>query len=185
MQVSLSCRVQGVRHGEVVRLPGGVEVEVVGMEHRVPTVGFVVWKASRRLRAEFQGLSSEEIKALRAEGTAVVEQTRVAEFAYSGDTVAASVLGSPSMLAANLLVCECTYVPDAPGAEAAKETAERARARGHVGGADAGRIVEASRGAVVFMHFSARHSVAAIQRGLGHVVPEREGHRVWAWSGPK
>lgn len=176
---------QGVRDGEVISLSGGLEVEVVAMEHRVPTVGFVVWKAERRLRPEFRGLSRADIREKRAAGVEVADRTRVAEFAYSGDTVASSVLGSPSLLAANLLVCECTYVPEAPGAAAAEESAARARSRGHVGGADAGRIVEASRGAVVFMHFSARHSVGAIRQGLAHVIPDREWHRVWAWSGPK
>lgn len=72
---------------EVV-LPSNLVVKAIPTVHRVPSLGFVVYKRKRRLRSDLVGLGGKEIAERRKSGEEVTEDTLTPEIAYTGDTTA-------------------------------------------------------------------------------------------------
>uniref|UniRef100_A0A6U2FDP2 Uncharacterized protein n=1 Tax=Chlamydomonas euryale TaxID=1486919 RepID=A0A6U2FDP2_9CHLO len=70
-------------------LPSGFVCRPFATTHTVPSQGYVLYSQRKRLRAELQGRSQEEIRDARLAGQDVTEQFEVPEVAFTGDTTAA------------------------------------------------------------------------------------------------
>lgn len=99
----------GVKPGFRRNLGGGYYVECVATEHRVPSVGYLLFKDVSRIKPEYVGLSREE-KAELGKQKMLNERVRELQLSYSGDTTARGL--DPRIFAAKLAIVECTFVED-------------------------------------------------------------------------
>eukprot|EP00743_Colponemidia_sp_Colp-15_P004418 GILK01004764.1.p1 GENE.GILK01004764.1~~GILK01004764.1.p1 ORF type:complete len:344 (-),score=34.58 GILK01004764.1:145-1176(-) len=144
--------------------------------HRVPSQGYLVTSRRKRLKPEYQGSTKQETQALvmaaKAAKVECVEEVSVAEIAYTGDTMLESVLANEEVLNARLLIMEVTYLEsERPVAQAHKY--------GHV---HLDEVIEHAdkfkNEYLLFTHFSARYSAAAIVDILDRRLPPSLKSRV-------
>lgn len=168
----LACTLVGVGPGERFSLGGNRWAEPFRSPHRVVCQGYALGTTRAKLRPEHQGLSGPELQALRATGAALTERVDVVEVAFTGDTTIEVVERIEAVRTARLLVMEVTFVgDDVPPA--------KAHAKGHVHLDDvAARADLFQNEALLFTHFSARYSPAAIRRELDRRLPRHLRERV-------
>jgi len=150
--------------GDRLRVAADLEVEAFAAHHVVPSLGFHLVRARRRLRERFRDLPGPELAALKRGGTAI-EETLVEDWvSYCGDTAATVLDAEPRLLASRILILECTFLAAGHG--------DRARKFGHVHLDD---LVERrdrfANEHLVLCHLSRRHSAAE----LGRAVAEKLG----------
>nr|QBK87355.1 MAG: beta-lactamase superfamily domain protein [Marseillevirus LCMAC201] len=95
------------------------------MTHSIPSYGYTVISQTPKLKTEYIGLPSKEIKKLRKNNTDIFYTKRVIEIAYTGDTTIDGVLSEPYFLNAEVLLIECTIIDD-------QINREETRRRGHI-----------------------------------------------------
>ena len=96
------------------RLPLGrdLSVEVFGTAHRIPCSAYGVWRETRKLKAEFVGMSGVEIAGLKQRGVAITDVTSTLVFAYTGDTTMDLFDTFPVLYTAQTLAMELTFFQD-------------------------------------------------------------------------
>src|SRR5688500_5332670 len=82
----LPCRLVGVQPGDEIELSRELAVSVAATRHTVPAVGYIVWERRKKLKAEYQNLTGDEIRDIRLSGVEVSEERRLPLVAYTGDT---------------------------------------------------------------------------------------------------
>ncbi len=93
--------------------------------HPVPSNGYQVVRAKKRLRAEHIGRPGPELADMKRRGLVIEEIVEHAVLAVTGDTLVEVVEKQPHILEADTLVLECTFL------DGRKQLAD-ARAGGHV-----------------------------------------------------
>ena len=93
--------------------------------HPVPSNGYQVVRAKKRLRAEHVGRPGHELADLKRKGIVIEEVIEHALLAVTGDTLVEVVEKQPHLLDVDTLVLECTFL------DGRKQLAD-ARAGGHV-----------------------------------------------------
>lgn len=110
----------GMEPGDEVALRPDLLVRAVRTFHPVPSLAYLLVRRVAKLRPELHGLPGPEIAALRRAGEAInVLEDRI-EVAYATDTLISVVDHSPELLAARVLVMECTFLDDRKSLEAAR-----------------------------------------------------------------
>jgi len=102
-------RLEGAREGFLHRLRGDVDLEFFRTDHWVETVGVVLGWRRRRLRPDLAGLEQEEIVRRRHEGEEVTVEERRSLLAYAADTGPGVLARRPDLLAAEVLLLECSF----------------------------------------------------------------------------
>ncbi|DBA04102.1 TPA: hypothetical protein N0F65_009449 [Lagenidium giganteum] len=154
-------------HMEVAISPHWV-VKAVPTCHRVPSLGYVLYRKKSVLRREFVGKPTAEIRQLRQDGVDVMETLMTPEIAYTGDTTIDVFKAEDNDLTrAQVLITEATYVSD-------WKTSDHAHERGHI---HLNQIVEHSHlfkdvKALVLMHFSAKYSPREVRKHADEVLNE-------------
>lgn len=167
-------RMQGgeIRH-EIVPLAVGEELDLgdrlsvrpFPTDHSIPSQGYALVRRRDKLKAEHRGLPGAEIARLRRQGVEVTDQVEVVEVAYPGDTRASVLDDVPLLTQARLLIMEATFVGE-------ELTQKFAAGRGHTHILDhADRAERYENDAVLFVHFSMRHSDADVHAALA-ALPE-------------
>ncbi|MCH2114596.1 MAG: MBL fold metallo-hydrolase [Pirellulales bacterium] len=106
----MPCQLKPLNAGDELELSRELVVTVSAMKHSVPALGFVVWDRRRKLKAEYHGLSGDQVRDLRLAGTEVTTEQRSPLLAYAGDTAPAGLDNCPDMYRAKVLICEMTFV---------------------------------------------------------------------------
>ncbi|KAG1658432.1 hypothetical protein FOA52_009853 [Chlamydomonas sp. UWO 241] len=75
--------------GQEMQLPSGFVVRPFATTHTVTSQGYVIYSQRKRLCADLQGSSQEEIRDARLAGREVTEVFEVPEVAFTGDTTSA------------------------------------------------------------------------------------------------
>jgi ribonuclease Z len=114
-----------VRPGGSYPLGRDVELRPFRTYHVVPSVGYAVVRVTRKLLPEYQGLPGPELARLKRAGTDITAAHERTLLAVTGDTLVEVVDKQPHILAADTLVCECTFLD-------ARKPYAAARAGGHV-----------------------------------------------------
>ena len=155
--------------GEIYRVRADLTVRPFRTRHRVVSQGYLMERHKKRLADEYQGLSGDEIRELREEGTEVTVAATSLALAVTGDTCLDAVLASPEVLGAERLVLECTFMDD-------RIDVEGARSRGHVHLHEIAEAAEAglfTGKALLLNHVSPRHSkTEALKQMKKHLPPE-------------
>jgi len=98
-----------VTDGDQRPLRPDVELDFFATDHWVPTLGCrVIWR-TQRLLAELAGLTGEEIAQRRRAGLPVTDERRVDLLAYCADSGPGLFATCPEVLAAEVLLVECSF----------------------------------------------------------------------------
>jgi ribonuclease Z len=171
----MPCELLPVKPGDEIELSREHVVTVSATTHTVPSMGFVVWERRRKLKAEFQSLSGDQIRDLRLGGTDVTEERRIPRFAYLGDSSPAGLDNCPAMYEAQVLVMEITFV-------APSHRKDKIHKFGHIHLDD---IVERrdrfKNELVIASHFSTRYQSRRIKELVERSLPDMLEQRLQLW----
>jgi ribonuclease Z len=121
----------GLRPGDTVplrRLKGPVEITATAFRciHNVPSIGYVFYAATPKLRPEYRGLPGPELRELRLSGRELTAPHKVPVFAFLGDGTAETLAAGPEWLkdGVKVVITECSflYPEHRPVAERTKHT---------------------------------------------------------------
>jgi ribonuclease Z len=102
------------RPGEEIRFrQGGTEyvVRTLRMEHRIPCLGYSIFKMRSQLKDEYIGMPGREIGRLRKEGVDVTVSYEEPLICFLGDTTAAVFSHHPEILSQHkVIVVECSFI---------------------------------------------------------------------------
>jgi ribonuclease Z len=172
----LPCRLVPTEPGDEIELSREHVVTVSATEHRVPSLGFIVWDRRRKLKGEYQGLSGDQIRDLRLSGTEVTDEVRVPILAYVGDTAPAGLDRCPQLYEARILITELTFI-------APSHRKDKIHKFGHIHLDDLLERRERFRNEVIIAsHFSTRYSAERIHRYIAKRVPDMLGGRLHLWA---
>jgi ribonuclease Z len=168
----LPCNIVACGPGDRVDIGGGRVAVPFRSPHRVPCQGYAIVAKRKKLLPQFEGLPGEEIHRRRLAGEVVSEEHEVVEVAFTGDTVIDVVEREPMVREARLLILEVTFVDE-------RVPVEKARSKGHVHLDEViARAHLFHNEALLFTHFSARHSASEIRRILDERLPAELRGRV-------
>ena len=98
-----------VADGDLRTLRPDVELAFFATDHWVPTLGCrVIWR-TQRLLASLAGLTGDEIASRRRAGLPVTDERRVNLLAYCADSGPGLFASAPEVLAAEVLLVECSF----------------------------------------------------------------------------
>jgi ribonuclease Z len=122
---SLDIEPIGMAPGDEFALRGDLAVRAVRTFHPVPSLGYIFVRKVAKLKPELVGLPGPEIAARRRAGEVVADHVDHLELAYATDTLATVLDHAPDLLAARVLVMECTFLD-------ARKSRDAARAGCHI-----------------------------------------------------
>lgn len=151
---------------QMVEIKPGIHVRAFHTEHTAPSMGYAVVEKRSKLKPEYAELPQEKLKELKDRGVEITRTLEIPLVAYLGDTLPGAHLVRPDVLAAEIVISECTFFePD---------HRDRAKVGMHMHLAD---LVEWLRvcqcKAMVLTHVSRRtHLGVAREQLIKHVGPE-------------
>lgn len=170
------CDLVGVKPGDEFELSREHVVTVFATKHTVPSVGYVVWDRRRKLRAEYVGLSGDEIRELRLAGTDVTEELRVPLVCYVGDSAPAGLDNYPPVYEAQVLITELTFFRP-------EHRKEKIHKFGHTHLDDlVSRADKFQNELIILTHLSTRYHERQAQKAIEERMPESLKNRVHLWT---
>lgn len=168
----LECSLHPVAPGQGHVLGKGLRLETFRAIHRVPCIGYGLYKTRSRLRPAWQGAPGEELRAAKAQGVEIAEEVEALEVVFCGDTVIDVVEREEMVRTARLLILECTFIDGTVSPAGARKL-------GHV---HLDEIIERAdlfeNEAILLTHLSARYNYRAAQEVLRRRLPPRLLDRV-------
>jgi ribonuclease Z len=151
--------------GDRVDVGRDLSIEAFATDHVVPSLGFHLWHARRRLAAAFAGLPPAELIALRERGIDTADVVQDIWVTYCGDTGPAVFDLEPRIFDSRVLMLECTFLGDAQ-----RDKGGRFK---HLHLDDiAARAADFRNQALVLHHLSRRHPVAELRAEIERRLPE-------------
>jgi ribonuclease Z len=140
--------------------------------HRIPSQGYLLYQKKKRLRAEFQGQSQEEIVAARGRGVEPNESFLDPVVAFTGDTKSEFWESDPDVARARILFVEVTFWDE-------NKSVEHARSWGHMHLDELVALLPWLKNErVVLIHASVRYTTRMLQEILEKRLPPGERERV-------
>jgi len=165
----------GVEPGMEIELSRELLVTTVAMRHSIPCIGFVLWERRKKLKAEYQGLSGDQIRDIRLSGVEVSAEMRHPLLAYAGDTTAQGLDDNPVMYDADVLITEMTFL-------APSHRKELIHKHGHTHLDDLVQRRSYFRNRTVICgHFSTRYTLTQIRRLVHRALPDMLDGRLKLW----
>jgi len=150
--------------GDRVAVGKGLTVEAFATDHVVPSLGYHLWHARRRLAPAFAGLAPAELIALHGEGIDTAETVEDLWLTYCGDTSPRIFEMEPRLFRSKVLMVECTFL-----GEEHRDKGERFKHL-HLGDI-AARADELHNEAIVLHHLSRRFRVAELRAEVERRMP--------------
>jgi ribonuclease Z len=170
-----TCTLIGVRPGDEFELSREHVLQVVATRHTVPSVGYLVWERRKKLKAELQGLSGDQIRDLRLSGVEVTEERRLPILAYTGDTAPAGLDENPALYETRILITEMSFV-------APSHRKEKIHKHGHLHLDDFVERQGRFRNELVIVgHFSTRYHDKQVAHYVRKALPDMLGGRLHLW----
>ncbi|KAH7441939.1 hypothetical protein KP509_03G062900 [Ceratopteris richardii] len=166
----------GLDVGETFDMGKGLMAKAFKTYHVIPSQGYVIYSVRKKLKAEYLGLPSKEIKNLKESGVEITGTKLVPEVAFTGDTMADFIVdqANADVMNAKVLIMETTFVNDSM-------TVEHAREHGHTHLSEVVALSDKfNNKGILFIHFSARHRVEEIQTAMKN-LPKRLQERSHAF----
>lgn len=171
----LPCRLVGVAPGQEFDLSRETVLTTYQTTHTIPSIGYVVWDRRRKLKAQYQDLSGEQIRDLRYSGVEVTDEVRVPLVAYLGDSNPKGLDACEANYKAKILIMEMTFV-------ARGHRREKIHKYGHVHFDDV--IERADRfenELIIAGHLSTRYHDDQIRRLVEQRLPSKLHDRFLLW----
>jgi ribonuclease Z len=108
-QASYSYELVPLEPGDTVPVGRDLSVEAFATDHVVPSLGFHLVRARRKLKDRFRELSAEELVELRRQGADIEDVTRELWVTYCGDTGVGVFELEPRLFDSTVLLLECTF----------------------------------------------------------------------------
>jgi len=171
----MPCTLKPLKPGDEVDLSRELVVTVSATKHSVPSLGYVVWERRRKLKAEYQELSGEEIRDIRQAGTDVTTEHRQPLVAYAGDTAPQGLDDCPAMYDAKILICELTFVSP-------EHRKEKIHKFGHIHLDDfVDRRNRFKNELIIASHLSTRYHPNVVTRMVKKALPDMLNDRLKLW----
>lgn len=120
--------------------------------HRVPSLGYSVFRRVRKLKAELEGKSSSEIANLTRRGEKPTTETEECLLSFTGDTQIEFLDLSPEVRNSRILMMETTYLDE-------RKSIQSARDWGHTHFLELiDRLPDIKSERIILIHSSARYS---------------------------
>jgi ribonuclease Z len=161
----------GVQPGDDIPFRGNLVAHVLPLDHRVPTVGYLICEARNKLKPEFHGLPGTEIAQLRRTGVEITNRVELPLIAYLGDTHSVPVDYHPLLSQCQVLICECTFL--------LAEDRERAEKTRHLHLETLPALLEAFESEhIILTHFSRRYTPETINQSIDCTLSPENRSRV-------
>lgn len=171
----LPCSLIGVKPGDELELSRELLASVVATDHRVPSVGYVIWERRKKLKPEYRELTGEQIRDIRLAGNEVSEETRIPRVAYLGDSTPKGLDDNPEMYDADILITELTFISP-------EHRPEKIRKLGHI---HLDHLVERrerfNNKLVIAGHLSTRYHPNQVERIVRKALPDMLHERLHLW----
>lgn len=108
-----------------VELKPGFLVKSVELEHRIPTVGYVILQKGTKLNPVYHGLPHKELMAIKEKGECITIDVVTPILAYLCDCTSKSLLSCLRTMVIEdslpkVVMCECTFIEESDRGEALK-----------------------------------------------------------------
>ncbi|MEX2176274.1 MAG: MBL fold metallo-hydrolase [Pirellulaceae bacterium] len=171
----LPCELIPVRPGDEFELSRELVVSAVATRHTVPSLGYVVWERRKKLKAEYQGLTGDQIRDVRLSGAEVSEERRIPLLGYTGDTSPAGLDENPILYETKVLITEMSFV-------APSHRKDKIHKHGHLHLDDfVQRQNRFQNELVIAAHFSTRYHDKQVQHFVRKALPGMLGGRLHLW----
>ena len=169
------CDLIGVEPGDEIELSRDHLVTVFKTKHTVPSVGYIVWDRRKKLKAEYRGMSGEEIRDLRKSGTEVTNEVRIPLVTYTGDTAPVGLDADEAIYKSRILITEMTfYRPE--------HRKEKIHKFGHTHLDDIiERAEKFENELIILCHLSTRYHVEHAEKAIFRRLPKGLRERVRLW----
>lgn len=163
----------------ILALPPDAEIEVKNnlylrafeTLHTVPSNGYVVIERRNKLRPEFTDRTQEQLMQLKASGTEITHVLEIPLICYTGDTMWGKHFDRPDVLAARVLITECTFL------EAGHR--DRANVGKHLHLDHIVRLLErSSADAIILTHLSRRTHLNEARQAIDKAIRPEDRERV-------
>lgn len=151
--------------GDRVDVGRHLSMQAFAVDHVIPTLGFHLIRAKRRLAAPYAGMDAAELVTLRQQGVETSEVVEEVWLSYCGDTAAGVFDLEPRLFDSKVLMLECTFL-----GEEHRDKGERFKHL-HLGDIEA-RAGEFRNQALVLHHLSRRYRVAELRSEVDRRMPE-------------
>ena len=167
----------GAKAGEEFELRSHLIVKPFKTIHRIPSLGYSLYRRGRRLRQELVGLPSLEIAELRKRGEDPSEEKRELLMSFTGDTQIEFIENEPEVCNSKILMMETTYLDERKSVASAKEW-------GHIHLDELiPRLPLLRCEKIVLIHTSARYTYEEAQAIVHKRLPVHERERVVLFPG--
>lgn len=167
-----SYKLDAIREGDEITLNAEYRVRAFRAFHRIPCLGYAVWRQRKRLRPEWVGRAGADIAAAKRAGEDIEIRVDMPEVVYCGDTKIEVVEQYEFVRKARVLLLECTMLDD-------RVTVADTRRAGHV---HLDEIIERAdlfeNEVLMLTHFSARYSASEAWKILDERLPDKLKARV-------
>ena len=171
----LPCELIPVRAGDEFELSRELVVSAVATKHTVPSVGYIVWERRKKLKAEYQNLTGDQIRDVRLSGVSVSEERRFPLVAYTGDTAPEGIDANPVLYEAKILITEMSFI-------APSHRKDRIHKHGHMHLDDfVQRRDRFQNELVIAAHFSTRYHDKQVLHFVRKALPDMLGGRLHLW----
>lgn len=151
--------------GDRVDVGRSLAMQAFAVDHVVPTLGFHLIRAKRRLAAPYAGLEAAELVALHRQGVETSEVVEEVWLSYCADTGPGVFDLEPRLFDSRVLMMECTFL-----GEQHRDKGERFKHL-HLDDIEA-RAGEFRNQALVLHHLSRRYRVAELRSEVDRRMPE-------------
>jgi len=162
-------------------------VRTLSMDHRIPCLGYSIFRIQSRLKEEYKGLSGKEIGQLRKSGVEIKTSYEEPYLCFLGDTTAKVFMDYPELAKQHsIVVVECSFIDE--------KSKERAKITKHMHWDDLWPIVAAHPETMfVLIHFSLKYSALSLRQffceqqliydNIHPMLIEREVEEQWNKTG--
>ncbi|TGK18746.1 MBL fold metallo-hydrolase [Leptospira fluminis] len=161
----------GVGEGEEVELDSFHSFKPWRTFHRVVSQGYTIYEKRKKLRKEFQGLSSLELAEKKKSSEGIEDVIAKPVVSFSGDTKIEYVLTHKDVAESEVIFLECTYIDE-------ERDVAKAREWGHIHLDEILHNLSAFKNEkIVLIHFSKRYPIPYIRKLLAKKIPSSEKDR--------
>lgn len=173
----LPCELVAVKPGDEFDLSRELIVSAAASKHTVPSLSYVVWERRKKLKAEYQNLTGDQIRDVRLSGKEVSEERRIPILGYLGDSAPEGLDACPALYECKVLLAEMTFV-------APVHRKEKIHKHGHMHLDDWVERRERFRNELIVAgHLSTRYHAKQVRHYVQKALPDMLGGRLHLWLG--
>lgn len=165
-----------MKPGQTIELTHEWSVKAFQTVHRVTSLGYTLFQTKKKLKPEFQGLETNQFRALKQQGVSFEQLHSEPWFSFTGDTQIEFLDQTTDWVKhSRYLMMEVTYID-------ASRTIERAKEWGHIHLEELWpRLKDLTCEKVYLIHLSARHRSAELTQIIAEKAPEDWKDRLIVW----